>query len=164
MCLVFCLLQPVCSGQKRIDEASVMWNNPCILWLCLIISGLCTHLGDFISLFHTSYPLPPPENPSRIWRADLSQHIKYSNFAIKPFGPEPSLNLTYLMTIVGYSCIFATIQKDSRSKYQVSKDLLKLFLLNTKGTGVKVLGLIFTCLEVYSSPYFNQTFTHSATI
>lgn len=48
-CLVFCLLWLVCSGQKRTDEASVMWNNPGFLWLCHI-SGLCTWLGDTILL------------------------------------------------------------------------------------------------------------------
>lgn len=35
-------------GQKREDEASVTWKNSGILQLCLIISGLCTCLGDFI--------------------------------------------------------------------------------------------------------------------
>lgn len=35
-------------GQKREEEASVTWKNSGILQLCLVISGLCTCLSDFI--------------------------------------------------------------------------------------------------------------------
>lgn len=42
------LLALTCPGQKREEEASVTWKNSGILQLCLVISGLCTCLSDFI--------------------------------------------------------------------------------------------------------------------
>lgn len=51
MCPVLCLFWPVSSGQKKEVEVSITWNNSGILYLCLIISGLCTDLGDFFSFY-----------------------------------------------------------------------------------------------------------------
>jgi len=67
------------------------------------------------------------------------------------------------MSVVGYPLVYFPHlrQKDSSSKYQISKSPLKLFffLLNTKVTGEEGPGFNFNfCSGVYVNPYFNRTF------
>lgn len=55
--------------------------------------------------FYASYPLPPPEIPSRTWRAGLNQNIKYSNFSRlcnQIFWARRKMNWTHLMSVVGH--------------------------------------------------------------
>lgn len=91
--------------------------------------GLPYHFRDFLQAWVILYLLPLPGNTSRTCRARLNQQGKYRTFSRlcnqifwarkKETKPKP-----YVMTVVGYSCVFSTTEL-----YQIIRSPLQTYFV-----------------------------------
>lgn len=107
-CPVFCLLCPVIQSKRKKMKFQQFGT-------ILVSYGSALSFQDFLQAWVILYLLPLPGNTSRTCRARLNQQGKYRTFSRlcnqifwarkKETKPKP-----YVMTVVGYSCVFSTTE------------------------------------------------------